>query len=137
MRQPATKRIRPPRIIDGVYHTTIHSRELYIIADAKYGSARLSMTKSGRQLSNHWIDPRLDSGTSEATDTPTRLEAAIWQAPACIALEKIRTGQAVLVRLLIHISRANRVSLHLVDANGYVFRRNISFEDIADITRKR
>jgi uncharacterized Zn-binding protein involved in type VI secretion len=45
--------------IDGVYKNT-NPPPQYVIADAKYGTSKLGMTKSGKQMSPEWIDDRLD-----------------------------------------------------------------------------
>ncbi|MDE7353224.1 MAG: hypothetical protein K2O06_09255 [Acetatifactor sp.] len=47
--------------IDGVYQKGDH----YIIADAKYGEARLRNTQDGRQMSWDWIDKRLDDAVGK------------------------------------------------------------------------
>lgn len=52
--------------IDGVYEkqNSDGSKE-YIIADAKYDSAKLGNTTDGKQLSDTWIDARLDSAVGK------------------------------------------------------------------------
>lgn len=45
------------RGIDGVYENASPPPK-YVIAEAKYNSAQLSNTKSGRQMGNDWIENR-------------------------------------------------------------------------------
>lgn len=47
--------------LDGVYQ----KGDKYIIADAKYGEARLGNTQDGRQMSWDWIDKRLDDAVGK------------------------------------------------------------------------
>ena len=119
--------------LDGVYYTKRKGYELYIVADAKYGSSRLSTTRSGRQLSDAWIDYRLVTKTLATTETPTRLEAAIGRTNAYIAVRKILSGQATLIRLLTHVSPDYTITLSIVDSNGCVVQRGVSFSDIVKI----
>lgn len=118
--------------IDGVYHKSLRSRNLYIVADAKFGSSRLSTTRTGRQLSDMWIDYRLNNGleTSPSSERSTRLEAAIGKFYAYKAIKDINAHRAVLIKLLVHISPDLTVSMHIVDGNGYVTQRYVSFQDI-------
>ena len=119
--------------LDGVYYTQRKGYELYIVADAKFGSARLSTTRSGRQLSDAWIDYRLVTKTLTTTETPTRLEAAIGRTNADSAVRKIISGQATLIRLLTHVSPDYTVTLSIVDSNGFVAQRGVSFKEIEKI----
>ena len=40
-------------------------RDRYIIADAKYGFAKLQETQDGMQMSKEWIDRRLDDAVGK------------------------------------------------------------------------
>lgn len=122
--------------IDGVYFTTINQLDVYVIADAKFGRAQLSNTRTGRQLSDRWIDCRL-CDVADTSDKPTRLEKAIGSSNARTAVEKIKNGQAILIRILIRISPNGSVTLSLVNRDGYVERRNVSFKDLDLIARKQ
>lgn len=62
-----------PNGIDGVYHNP-NGKPPYIIAEAKFGSSRLSRTQDGnRQMSDAWIDSPI------AGNAPDRLERAVGQ----------------------------------------------------------
>lgn len=39
----------------------------YIIGEAKYGSSQLGNTRDGRQMSNNWINNRIDSALGNNT----------------------------------------------------------------------
>lgn len=51
--------------IDGVYRNA-HPPPEYVIADAKYGSSKLGNTKDGQQMSQKWIDNRLNKEVGKA-----------------------------------------------------------------------
>lgn len=60
--------------IDGVYYKEGGEPE-YIILDAKYGKSDLSETKDGtKQMSDKWIDDRLDSSVGKEKADEIRLE---------------------------------------------------------------
>ena len=50
--------------IDGVYHN-LGGYPPYIIADAKYNTAQLEQTLDGKQMSESWIDSRLDAAVGK------------------------------------------------------------------------
>lgn len=55
------------RGIDGVYYKEDGNPQ-YIIGEAKYGSSRLGNTKAdGKQMSNNWINNRLDNALGDNT----------------------------------------------------------------------
>jgi hypothetical protein len=89
--------------IDGVYENT-DDKPRYIILDAKYGSAQLSDTKDGKQMSDDWIDNRLDEAVgkekadeirSESIENPDNVEKSVA-----------------------HIDSEGNVSYKNVDSNG-------------------
>lgn len=52
--------------IDGVYEKTdSDGSESYVIADAKYNTSQLSDTNDGKQMSDNWIDKRLDDAVGK------------------------------------------------------------------------
>lgn len=52
--------------IDGVYERETPSGEKeYLIADAKYGKSQLGDTKDGKQMSDNWIEHRLDDAVGK------------------------------------------------------------------------
>ncbi len=59
--------------IDGVYENT-DGVPRYIIADAKYGTAQLSNTMDGKQMSSDWIDKRLDETVGPEKADEIRIE---------------------------------------------------------------
>ena len=50
--------------IDGVWKND-HPPPEYVISEAKYGSSDLKMTKDGQQMSDKWIDKRLDKAVGK------------------------------------------------------------------------
>lgn len=50
--------------IDAVYYNPA-GKPPYIIVDAKYNTAQLAETKGGKQMSDAWIDARLDSAVGK------------------------------------------------------------------------
>lgn len=50
--------------IDGVYYN-LEGHPPYIIADAKYNTAQLEQTQDGKQMSESWIDSRLDAAVGK------------------------------------------------------------------------
>lgn len=60
--------------IDGVYYNPDGIPQ-YIIVDAKYGSAQLNPdTKDGKQMSENWIDKRLDQAVGKEKADEIRME---------------------------------------------------------------
>lgn len=52
--------------IDGVYEkTNLDETKTYVIADAKYNTSQLSETNDGKQMSDNWIDKRLDDAVGK------------------------------------------------------------------------
>lgn len=52
--------------IDGVYEkTNPDGTKSYVIADAKYNTSKLSGTYDGKQMSDNWIDKRLDDAVGK------------------------------------------------------------------------
>lgn len=52
--------------IDGVYEkTNPDGTKIYVIADAKYNTSQLSETNDGKQMSDNWIDKRLDDAVGK------------------------------------------------------------------------
>lgn len=52
--------------IDGVYEkTNPDESKSYVIADAKYNTSQLSETNDGKQMSDNWIDKRLDDAVGK------------------------------------------------------------------------
>ena len=52
--------------IDGVYEkTNPDGSKSYVIADAKYNTSQLSETNDGKQMSENWIDKRLDDAVGK------------------------------------------------------------------------
>lgn len=52
--------------IDGVYEkTNADGTKSYVIADAKYNTSQLADTMDGKQMSDNWIDKRLDEAVGK------------------------------------------------------------------------
>jgi hypothetical protein len=52
--------------IDGVWENPTPPPQ-YVITEAKYGSSRLGMTQDGRQMSDTWVDNRLNDEVGKST----------------------------------------------------------------------
>ena len=59
--------------IDGVYYKE-NGTPKYIIVESKYGSSQLHDTKDGKQMSDNWIDKRLDKAVGSEKADEIRLE---------------------------------------------------------------
>ena len=110
--------------IDGIYRIMINGVIFYIISDAKYHTSRLINTRTGRQLSNLWIDPRLDSCNMSRT-TNSRLQSAVGKKIADQIVNEILLGKALLVRVVFHVDPDFTIAVHLVDERGYITVRDI------------
>jgi hypothetical protein len=86
--------------IDGVYENP-NGNPRYIIADSKYGTAQLQETQDGKQLSETWIDGRLDDAVGK--------EKA----------DEIRSEQADNVGVAVaHVDENGNVTYESIDSNG-------------------
>jgi hypothetical protein len=59
--------------IDGVYENP-DGVPKYLIEDSKYGSSQLSETKDGKQMSDEWVDKRLDEAVGKEKADEIRME---------------------------------------------------------------
>ena len=95
--------------IDGVYYNP-DGNPPYIVAEAKYNSARLNNTQSGRQMSDSWING------GRQGDSLSRLEASVG----------IDKADDILIegygRRLIRVDTSGNVSESILDASGYVVK---------------
>lgn len=62
--------------IDGVYYNPDGIPQ-YLIVDAKYGTAQLADTLDGKQMSENWIDKRLDEAVGKEMADDIRMEKLI------------------------------------------------------------
>lgn len=62
--------------IDGVYYNP-NGKPKYIIVDAKYGTAQLTDTLDGKQMSDNWIDKRLDESVGKEKADDIRMEVLL------------------------------------------------------------
>ena len=59
--------------IDGVYEkTNPDGSKSYVIADAKYNTSQLSETNDGKQMSDNWIEKRLDDAVGKEKEDEIR-----------------------------------------------------------------
>lgn len=91
--------------IDGVYESS-NPPPKYIIAEAKYGSSKLGNTKDGKQMSDIWIDNRLDDAVGKVKADEIRLESVLNP-------ENVQTN-------LVNISKDGSVTNHLLDSYGNI-----------------
>jgi hypothetical protein len=91
--------------IDGVYYKP-DGQPPYIIGEAKYGSSTLSYTKDGKQMSDTWIDNRLDKAVGEKTADEIVLE--MMSNPDCVQKQ------------LINISSDGNISYKLLDKDAKI-----------------
>lgn len=97
--------------IDGVYYNK-NGKPKYIIADAKYGKAQLSETQDGKQMSESWIDNRLDQSVGKERADEIRLEKV---------LNPDNVGSYVS-----HIDGDGNVTYDKLDENGNVIEKDVN-----------
>ena len=102
--------------IDGVYYKEGGEPE-YMIVDSKYGSSQLSDTDDGRQMSEKWIDNRLDNAVGKEKADEIRME-------------KLMNSDNV-VSYVARIGEDGNVTYERVDSNGYVMKGMLSDEKSA------
>ena len=96
--------------IDGVYYKKGGEPE-YLIVDSKFGSAELGETADGKQMSESWIDNRLDSAVGKEKADEIRME-------------KIMNSDNV-GSFVAHVDESGNVTYDKLDSNGNVTERNV------------
>lgn len=96
--------------IDGVYYNP-NGKPKYMIVDAKYGSAQLSETADGKQMSEKWIDNRLDVSVGKEKADEIRLEKI---------LQPDNVGSYIS-----HIDEKGNVTYDRLNEEGNVSERNV------------
>lgn len=96
--------------IDGVYYKEGGEPE-YIIVDSKYGSAQLSETADGKQMSDKWIDNRLDNAVGKEKADEIRME-------------KMANSENV-GSFVAHVGEDGIVTYDRLDSNGDIKERNV------------
>ena len=96
--------------IDGVYYNPDGIPQ-YIIADAKYETAQLSDTADGKQMSENWIDKRLDASVGKEKADEIRLE-------------KIFNPDNV-GSYIAHVNQDGKVTYDRLDSNANITERNV------------
>lgn len=96
--------------IDGVYYNP-DGHPPYIIVDAKYGSAQLSETADGKQMSDNWIDKRLDDAVGKEKADEIRMEKL--------------TNPDNVGSYVAHVDENGNVSYDKLDADGNVERKDV------------
>ncbi len=79
--------------IDGVYKRTVMApdgtlKTEYVVAEAKYGTSQLGQTKTGQQMSDQWINARLDKAMGEPA--VRQMEAELVAGTASVTKEVVR-----------------------------------------------
>lgn len=119
LRTPCTSLTSPGHHgLDGLWKY----KNLIIITEAKYGSGRLIKTKSGMQMSDEWIDPRL---VNKPYTKASRLDIAAGGSAQKI-INSLKNRDVILLKLLIHVSPKNEIRIHLIDTHGKISCRDIS-----------
>lgn len=98
------------RGIDGVYCKE-DGHPKYIIVDAKYGTAKLRENVDGRQMSQNWIDQRLDEAVGKEKADEIRME-------------KLSNPDQV-EALVAHIGPDGNVTYDRLDENGNVVEKDV------------
>ena len=96
--------------IDGVYYKKGGEPE-YLIIDSKFGSAQLGETADGKQMSESWIDNRLDSAVGKEKADEIRME-------------KIMNSDNV-GSFVARVDESGNVTYDKLDSNGNVTERNV------------
>lgn len=100
--------------IDGVYYNE-NGNPQYIIVDAKYGKAQLRETQDGKQMSETWINNRLDQSIGKERADEIRLEKV---------LNPDNVGSYVS-----HIDSEGNVTYDKLDENGNVIEKDVNVND--------
>ncbi len=100
--------------IDGVYEN-LSGNIIYFIADSKYGSSQLQYTQDGKQLSDTWIDRRLDEAVGKEKADEIRFE-------------QIENPENVGV-FIAHIDENGNVSYETVDSDGNTVKNKEVFQN--------
>lgn len=93
--------------IDGVYENASPPPK-YIIGEAKYGSSQLSNTKTGRQMSDEWVDSR------------NRLDKAVGQEKADEIRMELLLNPENIESILVKIGEDGKVSQLIIDEFGKI-----------------
>ena len=96
--------------IDGVYEGQDCDMK-YLIVDAKYGTAQLSETADGKQMSDNWQDQRLDASVGKEKADEIRMEKLF-------SPENVGSFVA-------HIDAEGTVTYDRLDGNGNIAERNV------------
>lgn len=105
--------------IDGVYYN--NDTEQYLIVDAKYGTAQLNPeTKDGKQMSENWINQRLDGDLGKEKADEIRLEMLLNP-------EKVFS-------LVAHVKMDGSVIYDKLDGSASVIERNLDLTEKSVIT---
>lgn len=100
--------------IDGVYFND-NGKSQYLIVDSKYGSAQLSDTMDGKQMSDSWIDKRLDDAVGKEKADDIRIAQLFDPDNVC--------------KLVAHVKEDGQVIFDKLDCNGDVIERNVNIND--------
>lgn len=101
--------------IDGVYEK-VAGHPPYMIVESKYGTSQLNPeTKDGKQMSENWIDKRLDSAVGKERADEIRMIKLF---------EPDKVGS-----YLSHVTFEGQVTLDKLDANANVIERNVRFNE--------
>ncbi|MBD5095235.1 MAG: DUF1911 domain-containing protein [Subdoligranulum sp.] len=91
--------------IDGVYYSK-NGKPKYMIVDAKYGAGQLSKTHDGKQMSDMWINNRLDQSVGKEHADDIRLER-VWNPDNVVSCVS-------------HIGSDGNVTYNELDVNGNI-----------------
>ncbi len=100
--------------IDGVYFND-NGQSQYLIVDSKYGFAQLSDTLDGKQMSDSWIDKRLDEAVGKEKADDIRIAQLFDPENVC--------------KLVAHIKEDGQVNFDKLDSNGDITERNVNIND--------
>ncbi|MEY8356765.1 hypothetical protein AALB39_25910 [Lachnospiraceae bacterium 54-53] len=100
--------------IDGVYYNP-EGNPQYIVADAKFGSAQLSDTQDGKQMSANWIDKRLDASVGKEKADEIRMEQL---------LNPDNVGSYV-----VHIDEKGNTSYDKIDSDGNTVEKDVKINE--------
>lgn len=97
--------------IDGVYEN-VDGKPPILIVDSKYGTAQLSETLDGKQMSENWINERLDESVGKEKADEIR------------KAEILNVGNYVC-----HVGTDSGTTFDKLDKNATVTERNVKFND--------
>lgn len=98
------------RGIDGIYYNP-NGNPKFLIVDAKYGSSQLSDTADGKQMSDSWVDKRIDESVGKEKADEIRVE---------VLFNPENVG-----KYIGHVDENGVVSYDKLDSEGNIYQKDV------------